>query len=524
MLVLAALLLVAPEAGLAADLDLHKPIRTDTGLLEGVANQQGDVVAFKGIPYAAPPIGKLRWREPQPPAKWEGVRKADKFGASCTQPTGPTPLPWSILGPGESDCSEDCLFLNVWTPAKSTEDKLAVLFFIHGGAFIKGSGSGTVFNGEGLARKGIIVVTVNYRLGFFDGLGHPLLTKESPHHVCGNYGMLDLIAALRWVHDNIAAFGGDPSAVTIAGQSSGSMAAHYLTTSPLAKGLFRGLIAVSFGYDFLLNRNSVGGVWQKEQEGLKFAAAKKANSLEELRAIPALDLLAQDPAIGRFTRGCLEGGVTTDGWAFPLVYPAALDKGLASDVPTLTGLTADDYGPPAKYSHTTLASFTSKVPKAFEEKKDAFLALYPATTDQEAREMAKQAQVEYQMASVFYWAKRRAKTAKTPVYTYFFPQVLPWPEHPEYGAFHSSDLVYEFNNLKRLDRPWTKDDWRVAEEVSSYWVNFVKTGNPNGANLPLWKPFDADGFSTMALGAESGPRPITAKERAGFYRDLFEKR
>jgi para-nitrobenzyl esterase len=223
---LAVLLLALPAALHAADSDLRKPVRIETGLVEGVPNQAGTVVAFKGIPYAAPPVGNLRWREPQPPAHWEGVRKADAFGPSCPQPPGSGLPPYTkdLFGHQEQgDQSEDCLFLNVWTPAKSAADKLPVLFFVHGENYTTGSGRSNILDGEALAGKGIIVVTVNFRLGILAGMGHPQLTAESPHHVCGNYGMLDIIAALKWVHDNIAAFGGDPGKVTLCGQSSGGM-------------------------------------------------------------------------------------------------------------------------------------------------------------------------------------------------------------------------------------------------------------------------------------------------------------
>jgi carboxylesterase type B len=511
-----ALWLIASAAAFAVDLDVRGPIQIETGLVEGISDRENDVVIFKGIPYAAPPLGNLRWREPQPPARWQGIRGAANFGASCTQIKSPS-------GKQPADMSEDCLFLNVWTPARSAADKLPVLFFIHGGAWSFGSGN---IRGEGLAKKGLIVVTANYRLGIFCGMGHPELTAESPHHACGNYGMLDLIAALKWVRKNIAAFGGDPSRVTIAGHSSGANAVHYLLTSPVAKGLFRGAIGVSFPYDYLTKPHAIGNAWQHEQEGLKFAAAKKAATLEALRRIPARDLIASDPAVGDFTRACLGGGVNTDGWAFPLEYPQALDQGLESDVPTLTGLTADDFGPPAKYLKVTATSFAASLPPMFGEKRnaflaarDAFLALCPVTTDQEAREMAKRAQIEYRMASVYHWAKRRAKTAKTPVYTYFFEQAIP----SQRGAYHGSDLPYEFNNLDDVDRPWTQDDRRVADQVSSYWVHFVASGNPNGGNLPEWAPFTAEKPCTMALGTPSGRRPIAKKERLGFYRDLLEE-
>jgi len=511
---LTVLLFIASVAGFAAD--VNRPIRIESGLIQGVSNPENDVVAFKGIPYAAPPVGDLRWREPQPAAKWDGVRKADNFGATCTQPP-------SFSGKQPATMSEDCLFLNVWAPAKITDDKRAVLFFIHGGAGLFGSGN---LNGAELARKGIIVVSVNFRLGIFAGFGHPELTAESPHHTCGTYGMLDLIAALRWVQQNIGAFGGDPGQVTIAGQSSGANAVHYLLTSPVAKGLFRGAIAVSFPCDYLTKPHMIPFVRQKEENGVAFAKIKNCKSLTDLRRIPALELIANDPAVSKAKLFHLGSNIARDGWAFPLTYPDALDKGLASDVPTLTGITADDFGPPAKYLKTTVASFAASLPGMFGEnraaflaKQDAILALCPVTTDQAARELAKLAQIEYRLSSMFYWAKRRAKTAQTPVYTYFFDQAVP----SERGAYHSSDLAYWFNDMKNQDRPWTEADRRVSDEVSSYWVNFVKTGNPNGGNLPRWQPFAAGNPSTMALTTKSGPRPIAGKERLDFYRDLLEK-
>jgi para-nitrobenzyl esterase len=516
-------LLLAPLSALHA-VEWRKPLRIESGLVQGSIDGTGEVVAFKGIPYAAPPVGGMRWREPQPAAKWDGVRKADPFGASCPQPfsTGAPPYTeeFAMRGP----MSEDCLFLNVWAPAKPATDPLAVMVYIHGGSGTRGSGSIPVYDGESLARKGIIVVTVNFRLGILGGMGHPQLSQESPHKVCGNYGMLDMIAALKWVRANIAAFGGDPEKVTLCGQSSGAHAVHSLTTSPLAKGLFRGVIAVSFPYDYLTKQHAIGNVWQKEQQGLKFAAAKKAGSIGELRKIPAADLFAEDPAVEPFTRAALGGGVNTDGWAFPVDYPKALDQGLVADVPTLTGITADDFGPPARMLKTTVASFGADLPSVFGQKreafveiKDAYLTLCLVSTDAEARAMAKRAEQEYRMASIHAWAAWRAKTVKAPVYTYLFDHAIPWPEHPEFGAFHSSDLVYGFCNLAKLKRPWTDTDRRVADQVSNCWVNFVKTGNPNGDGLPEWKAFAASSPATMNLGAQPGMRAIADEPRLRLY-------
>lgn len=525
-----ALLILMPFQSFAVQSLLPQPVRVESGLLEGMPGAAGDVTVFKGIPYAAPPVGDQRWREPQPALKWEGVRKADAYGASCPQLRGSGQPPYTHEFAAPAALSEDCLFLNVWTPAKTASDKLATLLYIHGGSGVRGSGSSVLLDGEALARKGIIVITINFRLGIFSGMGHPQLTEESRNRSCGNYGMLDMIAALQWVQKNIASFGGDPGKVTIAGHSSGCVAMHYLTTSPLTKGLFRSAIAISFPYDYLTKQHAIGNVWQKEQEGLKFAAAKKLKTLADLRAMSPQQLMADDPAVGAFTRACLSGSPNVDGWSFVHKYPQALQRGLENDVPTLTGITIDDYGPPAQYSHVTLANYVARLPLVFGENRqaftaiqDAYLAANPVTTDLQASEMVKRAQIEYRLCDVFHWAKARSKTAKSPVYTYLFEQPIPWPQHPQFGAFHGADLVYFFNNLNKMNRPWTADDHRVADLASSYWVQFVKTGNPNGEGLPLWKPFDADDPTTMSLSVKPGPREIAGKARIEFYRQLLEK-
>ncbi len=512
---LTVLLLSTAEAGIATDFDLHKPVRIETGLIQGVPNLEGEVVAFKGIPYAVPPVGNLRWHEPEPPVHWEGIRQADKFGAPCVQPASPSGRP------PPADMSEDCLFLNVWSPAKSATDKLSVLFFIHGGAGYFGSGN---LNGENLAKKGIIVVSVNYRLGLFAGMGHPELTAESPHHACGNYGLLDLIAALKWVRTNITAFGGDPEKVTIAGQSSGACLGHYLTTSPVAKGLFRGAIAVSFPYDYLMKPNMIPFIKQKEENGVEFAKIKNAKSLADLRKIPALDFVANDPVVAKAKLKHLPSGVARDGWAFPWTYPDALNQGLKSDVPTMTGHTVDDFSPPAQYMTTTVALFNHTLSQLPETERNAILALGPVTTDAEAREMAKALAVENLMSPISSWAEKRANNGKTPAYIYLFKQAKPDLEHPEKGAAHGSDLTYEFNNLNTENLPWTKDDWQAADQVSSYWANFVKTGDPNGKDLPDWAAFNPNDPSIMVLDAQPRSSPIPAKEGLKPYLDLIRKK
>jgi para-nitrobenzyl esterase len=490
-------------------------VHTASGVIEGVAHPGHEVVAFKGIPFAAPPVGELRWREPQSAIPWEGVRTADTFGASCPQPPSPS-------GKQPAHMSEDCLFLNVWTPAQTAHDRHAVLFYIHGGAGVWGSGN---VEAAALAKKGLVVVTANYRLGLFAGFGHPELTAESPHHTSGTYGLLDLIAALRWVQQNIASFGGDPARVTIAGQSSGANAVHYLLTSPVATGLFHRAIAMSFPFDYLTKPHTIPFVRQKEADGVTFAKLRGAASIADLRRVPAMEIALAGPTLHSAKLYHLGSGAARDGWAFPATYGEALDRGLASDVPTLTGITADDFGPPAAAMTTTMATFTNELLRQFGEKKavfagllPAFLALGPVTTDQQARETVKRAQLEYRRCSTHFWAARRAKTAKTPVYTYLFDHVV-WPEK---GAPHSADLPYVFGDPNGLDRPWTADDQRVADQVGAYWANFVKTGNPNGDGLAVWPPFEATRPETMVLRSISAPQSICAPQRLPFYRQLLE--
>jgi len=508
--VVCVLIWLCAVSGIGADIDCRQPLRLDTGLVAGVVNPSGDTVAFKGIPYAAPPVGKLRWRDPQPPSHWEGIRKAAKYGASCTQ---------RIRNGQPADQGEDCLFLNVWAPVTTSTEARPVLFFIHGGADRFGSGSDEGYAGEALAKKGIIVVTVNFRLGIFGGFAHPELTAESPWHTSGNYGFLDTIAALQWVRTNIAAFGGDPAKVTIAGQSSGAHTVHWLTVSPLAKGLFQRAIAVSFPQYILIKDHFIGDLAEREAHGLRFAALKRAKTLAELRAMPAAALIADDPLPGSMQ----VHGIIKDGRAVPDYYVPSYEHGQAADVPIMTGLTADDFGVLARYSKTTVASFQAAARREFGDHRTEFLRLYPAATDQEAREMDKQVQNERGMAEIFFWATWKAKHTKAPVYTYFFTQAAPNPERPELGASHGSDLVYEFDNLNTKDRPWTDHDRRVADQVSSYWVNFIKTGDPNGDGLPRWAPVDAGNPTTMVLGVPCGPRQIAEPGRMDFHRRTLAK-
>jgi len=483
---------------------LSSIVTTGYGRLQGVVNDNGTVTAFKGIPFAAPPVGNLRWREPQPPSAWEGVRDATSFCASCMQAgEGEARLPWTEEYMNQTGISEDCLFLNIWTPARTVSDRLPVLVFFHGGGFREGSGSIDVYDGEELARKGIISITANYRLGVLGYLAHPELTAESAHGASGNYGYLDQVAALRWIRDNISGFGGDPERVTISGQSAGALSVLALSASPLAKGLFNRAIIVSGARMTSMTRFVPREL--AEAKGVEFAEAKGAASLQDLRALPALDLIADFRPNNDYSS-------IIDGWFLPEAMDEIYRQGLQSDVPTMVGLTADD----RRSRVATLAEFKEQAGTEFGERAGEFLALYPAESDEEARIMAAEAIRDQGRVATAEWAEFRGETSLTPAYTYFFKRAIPWPEHPEFGAFHTGDVIYWFNNLKQLDRPWTEEDWKLADTASSYWVNFAATGDPNGEGLPEWPAFDRNKKETLELDLEIKPIPVAGEDRIKF--------
>ncbi len=441
-----------------------EPIKLEAGLLTGLPVTNG-VAAYLGIPYAAPPVGRLRWRPAEPARAWKGTLKAEAFGASCMQPLIGSYLPYTEEFMTQGRVAEDCLSVNVWTPAKTRSDRLPVLFWIHGGSFGAGSSAITIYDGAELARKGVIVVSVNYRVGPLGFLAHPELTKESPHRSSGNYGLLDQIAALQWVRRNIAAFGGDPNRVTIFGQSAGAHAVMALMRSPLGHGLFARAIAQSG--PIALSDNAWGAIPLADAEavGIKYSAALGVSSVAELRALPPAALVpAFPPAAGS---PAMSPRVVQDGW---MVRPVAE----AAQVPLMVGFMADEVGRGAG-------------------------ALKPDAQDR--------ARVALDL-----WARDQLPASKA-VYTYYFDRAIPWPAHPEFGAFHSAELPYVFHVLSRLDRPWQPVDRQVADAVSSYWVNFASNGNPNGAGLAQWPAYDPAAHVTMRLGAQMESMPVAAGEK-----------
>ncbi|RIV22425.1 carboxylesterase family protein [Fibrisoma montanum] len=499
--------LLTVQAGLIAVAQSGKAgfssqVRTANGVLEGVKEGSG-VYAFKGIPFAQPPVGDLRWKEPQPVQNWQGVRKADKFGPRAMQRSLFGDMNFRSNGMGE-----DCLYLNVWTPAKSTNDRLPVLVYFYGGGFVAGDGSEPRYDGESMARKGIVALTVNYRLGPFGFMAHPELTKESPHKASGNYGLLDQNAALRWVKENIAAFGGDPNKVTIAGESAGSISVSAQMASPLSKNLIAGAIGESGS---LMGTLSPTPLSKAEEMGVKFAEALGAKSLAELRAISAEQVLeaTAKPGVSWFS-------TTIDGYFLPKPATQIFTAGEQAKVPLMVGWNSEEmtYRAVLGQEEPTKENYEKAVRKLYGEQADEVLKLYAPATDADVQQVATDlAGDRFIGFSTWKWADMHSQTGGgKPVYRYFYarprpamvpemgnasaglaggvvrnndPNAIKMP--PAKGAVHSAEIEYAMGNLATNKvYAWTPEDYKVSELMQNYFANFIKTGNPNGPGLPNW--------------------------------------
>lgn len=488
-------ILATTVAALAA---IQDPVSTDAGLISGTTGSNAEVRVYKGIPYAAPPVGELRWRAPQPAQHREGVLKADHFGPMCMQTRmGPAP------SGTQSPMSEDCLYLNIWTAAKSAKDRLPVMVWSHGGGYTMGSGDSPQFDGEALARKGVVLVTYNYRLGVFGFFAHPELTKESGKNASGNYALMDLAAALRWIQRNISNFGGDPSRVTIFGVSAGAGLVANLVGSPEAKGLFQRGIAQS-GAWMGIRIGKPMTLAQAEAGGMKTAEALGANSLSELRAKSADELLKN----GRGT------GPIVDGWFIPADLSAVYAQGKQNDVDVLLGSNQDEGTFFSRPGGTNADQFTKQSKQRFGALADTFLKLYPAGSDAEA-EASKLASFRDELGWLMRkWAQVQSTRGKGTSYLYYFTHVPPSaPGAPSRGATHGAETSYVFNNLAPANLSWTDLDRKVADALSSYWVNFAASGDPNGKGLPAWPAYGKNNNRAMVLGdkIEVGPEPDKAR-------------
>ncbi len=482
---LAAMLLTFTTAAFAA-----KPVvKISDGKLLGVYDSTAKVYAFKGIPYAAPPVGNLRWQSPQPEAPWKGTKDAKEFGARCMQARIFDDMIFRDPGP-----SENCLSLNVWTSNLSKSANLPVMFWIHGGGFTAGASSEPRQDGENLAKRGVVLVSLNYRMNVFGFLAHPELTKESPHHSSGNYGLEDMAAALSWVKKNIAAFGGDPSKVTIFGESAGSWAVSELMAAPESKDLFARAIGESGGA-FSTTSLPMPTLAQAEDSGAKFADSIHCSTLAELRAMPADQLLKASvkPSDGeRFAP-------IVDGYFLPESVPEIYAAGKQAHVPLLAGWNKNEGGTPEQ-SKATVESFTADAQKKYGDRSAEFLELYPAANlDQARQSAADNARDQFIAFATWKWIEAQVKTGDSPVYRYLFTHVLPPPADAN-GAYHSADIEFVFDDLKNKDLKWRESDEKLANLMASYWTNFAKTGDPNGPDLPKWPQFKAsDGYQIMQL-------------------------
>lgn len=461
-------------------------LMTESGSLRGELSADESVLSFKGIPYAAPPVGALRWKAPQPVAPWSGVRDATEFGPRAMQNTI-----WDDMFFFDDGPSEDCLYLNVWAPAKESQEKLPVMFWIHGGGFLAGGTSEPRQNGVELANEGVVVVSVGYRMGVFGFMAHPDLTEESPFGASGNYGLLDMVAALEWVQGNIDRFGGDPGNVTIFGESAGSWAVSSLMGSPLAEGLFHKAIAQS---------GAVLNPWRKlpslseaETVAVDFASTHlQARSLEALRALPAQELLDTQWAKAQWSFS-----VCVDGHFFPKDPQEVFAAGEQAQVPLMAGWTLDESGPGGFLGELdpTVENFELKAKELFGDQAAAFLSVYSARSESEVlRAAADFAGDRFISHGTWRLIEAHSRNASLPVYRYRFDQTLPLPaDAPQEArprAAHSWEIEYVFNVLESKRLPWRDSDRAVAKLMSRYWTNFAKTGNPNSDTLPHWPSYN----------------------------------
>jgi para-nitrobenzyl esterase len=509
------LCLLAAGTAFAAD-----QVKTSNGVLESTAAPRDGVRSFKGIPFAAPPVGNLRWKEPQPVINWTAVRNADQFGPRCMQRSG------GDYWFRSNGMSEDCLYLNVWTPAKPGAGKLPVLVYIFGGGFQNGDGSEYRYDGESMSRKGIVVVTVNYRLGIFGFFSHPDLTKESAHRASGNYGMLDQVAALEWVQKNIAAFGGDPKHVTVGGESAGSISVSALMASPLSKNLMAAALGESGA---LISTLPPKALAVTEKDGVTFGEKAGAASIADLRALTAdkiMELTA--PVGGRGGRGApapsaapavpavppapaLSFSVNLDGYFLPRTLSQIFEAGEQAKIPLLAGSNSAEQGANSVLGQAepTVENFAAAIHRLYPDDADRVLKVYAPTTPDEVIQAATDlASARFISHGTWKWAELQAKTGGKPVYRYYYarirPRYLGMPgETPSAaggrgggavprGAAHSAEIQYALGNLDLDTRyAWDADDHKVSQIMQDYFANFIRTFNPNGTGLPEWPSYSA---------------------------------
>jgi para-nitrobenzyl esterase len=462
------------------------------GAVSGITDN--GISIFKGIPFAAPPVGELRWKAPAPVEPWSGVRKADAFANACMQP----PRSQGNTAP----VSEDCLYLNVWTPARSAGEKIPVIVWIHGGGFVGGSTSIGMYDGSGYARKGVVLVSLAYRLGPYGFMAHPELSRESGHG-SGTYGIQDLIAGLQWVKANVAAFGGDPGNVTIFGHSAGSAAVSFLAVSPQTKGLFHRVIAMSGASFAPLLSSEQGGfgmsiptLGMAESTGSALLTQLGAKTLAEARKLSA-------DTIQSATGGAMTFRPAADGYVLSNDMPTLYRQGKFNDTPVLLGHTSDETIVFGGSQPLTPAGFEKQMKEQFGAQADAVSKAYPHATDADAVRAARHVRNDTSFGwNMWAWAREQSAHGKGKVFSYYYDNHAPQAE----GSGHGSDVSFHFQTLGARGTP-SKEDRALSDLISSYDINFARTGDPNGKGLPPWPAFTDQNQQVMVFDAAPGARP-----------------
>ncbi|OJD34077.1 carboxylesterase [Diplodia corticola] len=529
---------LAAGASLPRVASQYPTVNTTYGYVRGTGSEYRDgITVYKGIPFAAPPTGSNRWKAPSAPEPWTDVLEATEFGPQCAQSYSSA----GIFSTGKNTTSEDCLYLNVWHPTyNSTSDlsskNLPVYVWIYGGRFSGGSGDVKTYDGSGLASKDIIVVTMNYRLGAFGFLAHPDLSAEADaHNSSGNYGILDQQAALRWVHDNIAHFGGNPDQITVGGQSAGSASALDMMWSPLSKSLISGVIAESGArgtHDPLTGGAATSYRTKDEAEasGVEFLKTLNVSSIDELRSVSTQTLIDNGNENDSTYEGTVFLNVTAafmepplwrpvvDGYVLPHGYGESLALNSHADVPIMTGNNKDESGASTTTS-VSAADYATNYGAMFRNFSSEYFALYPGGNATQASASSDALFRDLSRIGTWRWsADWAAGGAKSNVYTYYFTHGP--PENEEAGAYHGAELWYAMNNIPYAaydNATWSAEDYEIESKMSAYWANFIKTGDPNGDGLATWEPSTEDKKQTMWLGDKWGTGPISeVEERISF--------
>jgi para-nitrobenzyl esterase len=504
-----ALLVLILSAGACGSPPLTTNVEVTGGTIEGA--EQDGLFIYKGIPFAAPPVGDLRWKAPEPVDSWTDVKKTNAFGPACMQAAG-------SMG-NTAPVSEDCLYLNVWTPAKNLGEKIPVLFWIHGGGFSGGSTSSSMYDGTGFAKNGVVFVSVAYRVGPFGFLAHPELSRESGKG-SGDYGLEDMIAGLEWVQENIAQFGGDPSNVTIFGHSAGGAAVNMLAASPVTKGLFNRVICMSGGSFAPLQTSNqavtglgIPALNVAESTGEEFLKKLGASDIKAARALSAEEI--QNNLGGGMGGGGLRFRPAADGYVIPNDLYSIYEAGRFNDTPILIGNTSNELGSFRGPGNMTAAQFEERIKSQYGPLADKILSAYSHSTDAEAAKSSKELSRDSMFGwSTWTWARFQSEKGTGKAFEYYYDYHEPTAD----GAGHGSDVAYAFQTLSSGPQGEPKpEDLELSDMISSYWANFAKTGDPNGPGLPEWPAFTENDQKVMVFDADPSARPVPNLDKLKAY-------